>query len=305
MQRIGTGVLYFETGPDNAPTHRVRPGETFLVRTQMNRGVWIDALPECEQHAWRRKLRGGNPSSGCVYVEGARPGDQLTVEIGPIQVDDIGFTSYSGDTGALPGWMGPSGVGPQHKVVQIRDGTILFSPGVRLPVRPMLGFVAVAPARERHHNGWAGYWGGNFDVPEITTGARVHLGVHVDGALVHLGDMHAIQGDGEICGAGGIETGGTVEVTCHVTSPAPRRLPLPRIENATHLIAVGMARPAEDAFRHALVQLLAWLEGACGMDLGEAYLLLAQVMEARCTQFVNPTFTYVAKVAREYLPPPG
>ncbi len=69
--------------------------------------------------------------------------------------------------------------------------------------------------------------------------------------------------------------------------------------------AVDMARPAEDAFRSALEQLVLWLEegpaGGFPMERGEAFMLLAQVLEARCTQFVNPTFTYVAKVNRKYL----
>jgi acetamidase/formamidase len=90
-------------------------------------------------------------------------------------------------------------------VVEIHDGFIHWSETLKLRVRPMIGCVGVAPARERINNSWAGYWGGNFDAQEVTTGATVILGVNVEGALLHIGDMHAIQGDGEICGAGGIE----------------------------------------------------------------------------------------------------
>lgn len=301
MQEIGTEVLYFHTGPANKPTHRVRVGETFRVRTQINRGPWIDALPEPQRSQWRQRLIAGNPSSGCIFVEGAHPGDQLTVHIGPIVVDEMGYTRYIGSTGAMPGWMGPSGIGYQHKIVQIRDGLVHWSDRLKLPVRPMIGFVGVSPALDTWANVWGGSWGGNFDVQEITTGARVHLRVNVEGALLHIGDMHAIQGDGEICGAGGVETSGTVEITCEVRSPAPASLAMPRIENDTHLMAVAMARPAEDAFRQALVELINWLEDAYQMPRGEAFMLLAQVLEARCTQFVNPTFTYVAKIARQWL----
>jgi len=63
-----------------------------------------------------------------------------------------------------------------------------------------------------------------------------------------------------------------------------------------------MARPAEDAFRAALEELILWLEDEYGLPRGEAYLLLGQVLEARCTQFVNPTFSYVAKINRKFLP---
>ena len=75
----------------------------------------------------------------------------------------------------------------------------------------------------------------------------------------------------------------------------------PRVENETHIIAIGMARPAEDAFRGALCNLITWMEESYGFTRGDAYLLLGQVMEARCTQFVNPTYTYVAKIAKRYL----
>jgi acetamidase/formamidase len=300
-KRATRDVLYFEIGADNEPTLRVEPGETFIVETQLNRGPWLDNHPDGA--ALREKLRGGNPSSGAVYVEGARAGDCLAVHIGAIRLDQIGFTSYSGNNAAMPGWLGSSGVGPQSRIVEIRNGVIHWGDGRTLQPRPMVGFVGTAPARERYSHGWGGYWGGNFDVQEITTGATVLLPVSVDGALLHIGDMHAIQGDGEICGAGGIEASGSVEVTCEVT-PRPQHFLGPRIVDATHIMTVAMARPAEDAFRLALSAMVLWLETDYGFPRGEAYLWLGQVLQARCTQFVNPTFTYVAKVAKEYLPEP-
>jgi acetamidase/formamidase len=299
MKRATTDTLYFETGPDNAPTLRVQSGETFEVQTQLNRGPWIDSHPDAIR--LRQRLYGGNPSSGCVYVEGAKPGDAIAVHIGAIRLDPVGFTSYSGNTGAMPGWLGASGVGAHSRVVEIRGDVIHWGDGKTLPTRPMLGFVGTAPARERYHNGWGSGHGGNFDVQEITTGATVVLPVQVDGALVHIGDMHAIQGDGEICGAGGIEASGIVEVTCEVV-PRPKGFISPRIVNETHIATVAMARPAEDAFRQALSAMLLWMESDYGFSRGDAFLWLGQVLEARCTQFVNPTFTYIAKVAKAHLP---
>jgi len=299
MQHVSNEILYFETGPDNPVTHRVSPGETFEVQTQINSGPWIDRLPEAERAAWRQKMRGGNPSSGCIFVEGAKPGDVLSVEIGPIDVDPIGYTRFGGHTDAMPRWLQP---GAHEKLVEIRDGWIHWSDSLRLPVRPMLGFVGVAPARERFHNGRGGDWGGNLDAQEVTTGTTLHLRVQCEGALLHVGDMHAIQGDGEICGAGGIEAGGRVLITCHVQSPAPERLHFPRFETAIHIGVLATARPAEDAFRIALGELICWLGDDYGLAQGEAILLLGQVLEARVTQFVNPHFTYVAKVQKGFLP---
>jgi amidase len=298
MQRATREKLYFETGADNAPTMTVKPGEVFEVETQLNRGPWLDTHPDGE--TLRQRLYGGNPSSGCIYVEGAEPGQMLTVHIGEIDLDPVGFTNFRGSTGAMPGWLGGTGVGAHHRIVEIADGLIHWSDTLKLPVAPMLGFVGVSPARERYHNGWGGYWGGNFDAQEITTGAAVQLVVHAPGALLHIGDMHALQGDGEICGAGGIEASGRVKVWCEV-SEKPKSMYWPRVVNATHIMTLAMARPAEDAFRYALEAMVLWLEESYGFTRGDAYLFLGQVLEARCTQFVNPTFTYVAKVPKQYL----
>lgn len=299
MKRATRETLYFEIGPDNLPTLHVQPGEVIEVETQLNRGPWLDAHPDGD--ALREKLYGGNPSSGCIYVEGAMPGQVLIVHVGSIDLDPVGFTNFRGSTGAMPAWLGGSGVGAHHRIVDIRDGLIHWSDELKLPAAPMLGFVGVAPARERYHNSWGGPWGGNFDAQEITTGTAVHLAVNVPGALLHIGDMHAIQGDGEICGAGGIEASGRVQVWCELAEK-PSSMFWPRLVNETHIVTAAMARPAEDAFRYALEAMVLWLEESYGLARGEAYLFLGQVLEARCTQFVNPTFTYVAKVPRRYLP---
>jgi amidase len=324
MKRATKDVLYFETGPDNPVTLRVKPGEEFEVETQMNRGPWLDEHPEGDllrdklndgqqpretmyRSDWSLPwylpagLPSGNPSSGCIYVKGARSGDILLVHIGQIDLDPIGYTAYSGNNSVLPGWLGPNGVGAGHRVVEIHDGLIHWSDTLKLPARPMIGCVGVAPARERISNSWAGYWGGNFDAQEVTTGATLMLGVNVEGALLHIGDMHAIQGDGEICGAGGIETSGRVRVRLEL-APRPKSFFWPRLVNDTHIATLAMARPCEDAFRYALEAMIIWLEEDYGLPRVEAYLLLGQVLEARCTAFVNPTFTYIAKVPRQFLP---
>jgi acetamidase/formamidase len=298
MQRATAETLYFETGPDNPVTLRVRPGEEFEVQTQLNRGPWFDNHPDGER--LQKLLRGGNPSSGCVWVEGAEPDMMLSVHIGSITLDPVGFTRFRGQTGAMPAWFDSSGVGRHHRIVHIENNVIHWDERRKLAAKPMIGFVGVAPAFERIANIWGGTWGGNFDVQEITTGATVQLRVNVRGALLHVGDMHAIQGDGEICGAGGIEASGIVRLRVEL-KPAPRNLQWPRIENATHIMVAAMARPCEDAFRHALEDLILWLEEEHGFSRGDAYLWLGQVLEARCTQFVNPTFTYVTKIAREHL----
>ena len=298
MKTAGRDVLYFETGPGNVPTLTVGDGEEFRVLTQINRGPWLNGHPE--EVELKKKLRGGNPSSGCIFVEGAQPGALLGVHILDIEPDEIGFTCFTGSTGAMPGYFGSSGVGSHEKTVRVAGGFVEWSSELSIPARPMLGFVGVSPQFETHHNGWAGTWGGNLDMPEVCAGASVYLPVEVEGALLHVGDMHAVQGDGEICGAGGIETGGTARIRCSLHE-RPSSFRWPRVENETHIIVAANAKPAEDAFRLGLEDLIMWMDEDYGIPPGEAYLLLGQVLEARVTQFVNPTYTYCVKVEKKYL----
>ena len=251
MKRANRDVLYFETGPDNAPTLFVDPGEEFEVETQMNRGPWLDAHPDGDR--LRQLLRAGNPSSGCIYINGAEPGQALVVHIGEIDVDPIGFTNFRGGNGAMPGWMGDSGIGRHHKVVDIADGYILWSDALKIPIAPMLGVVGVAPKYTRRSNAWAGEWGGNFDIQEVNTGASVWLPVNVPGALLHIGDMHARQGDGEICGAGGIETGGRARIRCEL-APLPAAMTWPRITDDAYIMTTAMARPRRRRLSHGAVR---------------------------------------------------
>ena len=273
----------------------------------MNRGPDANLVPEevrplyNQYRSDNQPIDKGNASSGCIYVEGAKPGDLLTVHIKDIKVHPVGWTRYSGSTGAMPGYLGASNIGPQFRICRIENNEIIWNDKLRFPVEPMLGVVGVAPRREARHNGWAGEWGGNFDIQEVTTGARLSIPIHHDGALLHIGDMHARQGDGEICGGGGIETGGTATIKVEL-SDTPREMTWPRIENDEYIMTTACEKPAEDAFRIALSEMILWLEASYEMSKGEAYMFLSQCLEARVTQFVNPSYTYIAKVAKKYLP---
>jgi acetamidase/formamidase len=99
---------------------------------------------------------------------------------------------------------------------------------------------------------------------------------------------------------------GAIEIRGHLRlrvslSDAPARLNWPRIETPTHLCTVGCARPLDDALRISFEEMVYWLEDDYGLGGAEAYMLLGQIAEARCTQMVNPKFTYVCKVDKRYL----
>ena len=306
MKKISKKILYREHSPKNIVTDKVDQNEWFQVETQMNRGPDSNLVDESLVNIFNKYRDDsmpddrGNPSSGCIWVNNSKKGEILNIEIGNIETHEIGYTKYRGSTGAFPSYIESSVIGEVFKVVRIIDKKIIWNNKLSIPIKPMIGMVGLAPEYEARSNSWAGEWGGNFDIQEITTGATVQIPINHDGSLLHVGDMHAIQGDGEISGGGGIETGGTVIVRCH-SALKPLGMIWPRIINDDYIMTTAQAKPAEDGFRIALSEMLLWLENDYGINKKEGFMLLAQVLEARVTQFVNPTYTYLLKLNKKYI----
>ena len=298
MQRQKRDVLYYTHSSRNPPTLFVDPGEPFIVETELCSGDWLKDISD-RYHPGIGK--GPNPSSGCTCVRGAKPGDMLAVHIEAIEPAELGFTGFGPGVNPFPDWIRQQEWGVVTKTVYIRHGYVEWSEGLKLPISPMIGTLGTAPEVEEFLNSRNGPYGGNLDAQELAVGATVYLPVYVSGGLLHIGDVHAIQGDGEICCGGGIECRATVRLRVDVL-PRPARMTWPRFKDETHLGCFGCARPAEDAFRLAVQDLVYWLADDYGIDEREVFLLLGQILEARCTQFVDPLYTYVAKVPRKYLP---
>jgi amidase len=184
-------------------------------------------------------------------------------------------------------------------IYPLRDGYIELPRGVRIACEPFLGTLATAPELEAISTLVPGPFGGNMDVADTCVGNTVYLPVNVEGALVYTGDVHAAQGDGELCG-----------VACEVTARVRLRIELrkgltiawPRIESATELMTVGSARPMEDAARIAWTELIWWLVADYGFDRWEAYQLLTQAGRMRVGNMVDPQYSLVARIGKQYLP---
>ena len=252
MKHQSRDVLYYTHSRNNPPTLRMAPGERFTVDTELCSGSWLRCLDDRYDPA---TAKGPNPSSGCIFVDGARPGTMLAVTVERIEPEGIGFTGSGPGANPFPDWIRQKEWGVVTKTVAIRDGYVEWSPSLRLPIRPMIGVLGTAPEREEFLNSRNGPYGGNLDAQEVTVGATVYLPVYVEGALLHVGDVHAIQGDGEICCGGGIECRSTIQLTVDVL-PRPRRMTWPRFTDATHIGVFACARPAEDAFRLAVQDLI-------------------------------------------------
>lgn len=142
--------------------------------------------------------KGANPATGPLFIEEAEPGDTLKVSILDIKLNDVCNMSIE------PGWGLFCEELPllRRKLFQIRDGKMIFNDKISLDVKPMIGVIGVAPKEGEVINSWPGDHGGNMDNNRIGIGASVYLPVNHKGALLAMGDVHALMSDGEACISG-------------------------------------------------------------------------------------------------------
>jgi acetamidase/formamidase len=138
-----------------------------------------------------------------------------------------------------------------------------------------------------------------MDVPDVCVGNTLYLPVATDGALLGLGDVHAVQGDGEICGTA-VEVAATV--TLKIGLEKNKELEWPRVESRSEIMTVCSTKPLEEATRLAFLELIKWLEQDFGFERYDAYMLLSIAGKARIAQIVDPLFTVVAKLPKKLLP---
>ena len=278
----------------------IDPGETFVVECAIN------ANDGTIRHLGQQLTEADvtfpfvNGATGPIEVCGSKAGDMLKVEIVNMELDKLGFTALWPGIGMFPDWVRRKEFGIQTRVVEVKDGRVHWNDHLKLPVKPMIGVLGVAPVHGAVLTVDNGPHGGNLDVQEITTGNTVMFRVNKDGTHLFMGDCHAIQGDGECNGMGAIEIAATLTVKVSLEK-APPRLNHPRIETATHICTLGCARPLEDAMRIAFEEMVYWMEDEWKIPAAEGYMLLGQIAEARCTQVVNPKYTYICKVDKGVL----
>lgn len=296
MQTARRTSTYDYHSPHNKPQFTVQPGEIFVAETELCTGGWLTS-PE---DVWTPDKTSALNPAVVVAVAGAKPGDVLKVTILDIVPDKQGYTGFSRASNPLARIIADHPWDMNVRTVRIEDGYVLFNQNLRLPIAPMIGTLGTAPAVEVISNAFGGRYGGNMDVQEVAPGATVYLPVAVEGALLHIGDVHAIQGDGEICCSGGIECRSVVTLKAEVL-PAIPGMATVRIETDAYIGAIACLRSMEESFYAATRELLGWMAADYGFSFEEGYLLMAQVLEARNTQMVNPTRSTIAKMPKRFL----
>jgi acetamidase/formamidase len=260
-------------------------------------------------------ITGLNPQTGPFYIEGAEPGDTVAVHFVSIEpARDWGASTTVPLFGALTGthltallnepleelmWIWQ--LDAAKRLCRFTAHKSEFT--ADLPMEPMHGTVGVAPAGGEVRSALVPEaFGGNMDTPEMRVGTTCYLGVNVPGALLSLGDGHARQGEGETCGVA-VETAmNTVIVVDLVKGQAPT--PWPRLENDTHIMSAGSARPLEDAFRIAQHDMVTWVARLCGLDPLDAYQFVTQAVESPLANVCDTNYTSIAKIPKKYMRKP-
>jgi acetamidase/formamidase len=258
----------------------------------------------------KRRSPGGNPLTGPFYVDGAWPGDTVAVTLNRVRLtrDTAGSGNQIVASALAPGYYRNQKLDDQFSSNWTLDRAAgearLTKPTERLqnyrvPLKPMLGCIAVAPPQEMaFRSGYLGSWGGNMDYNQLGEGATIYLPVYHPGALLFLGDGHAAQGDGELTGDA-LET--SMEFTFTVRLVKGRSVPQPRAENEQYRMASGIANSLPEALQQATTNLARWLADDYKLSANEVAIVLGSAIQYQIAEVVDPLVHVVAKIDKKLL----
>jgi amidase len=290
MLRITREQVVYSLDKTHAPVATIAPGADLLFETWDARTGSIRSEQDLLDTP---HPKGPNPATGPVLVQGAEPGDALTVEILDIALGARGYTGTRPGRGVL----GHTISEHRTKLFDIVDGMVVFNERLRFPVRPMVGVIGTAPAGEGVATLHPGVHGGNMDHNSACVGARVHLPVFVPGGLLFIGDVHAAMGDGEIA-ITALEIPGEVRVRVDLVKGEGIRRPWIELPDAW--VTTGDGPGIAEAVRVAAEEMARFLMRRLGLSADEAYMLLSIRGDARVSQCAEPTM--LAATARMIMP---
>ncbi|WP_188759366.1 acetamidase/formamidase family protein [Edaphobacter acidisoli] len=294
-------VFYRQFSALNKPVLTVAPGDTIHTWT-------VDAGGTDAQGV--RRVMGGNPETGPFYVESAMPGDTLVVHIKRLRLnrdwavsdDDIVESATNSNLAVK---VKDNGKSVRWHLDREKGVAYLETPGEHtahytVPLRPMLGCIAVAPppAAAPPPTGDSGSFGGNMDFNGMVEGATLYLPVMNPGALLYFGDGHAMQGDGELNG-NALETSMDVEITVDVIPG--KRIGGPRVETADEIVAMGLEGSVDEALKSATSSMADWLSEDYKLTSAEVAEVLGTSAEYHVSEVADRNSGVVLKIKKERL----
>lgn len=281
MKKVTKDKVVLEMSKDNEVVEYIEPNEKFIVETNdCFSGVLKTEEDFFSDVGWDKI----NPATGPIYIKGSEPGDVLIVNIENIKVAEQGvMTVQPGDV------MGDEIKSESTSIIKIRDDKILFDKKLYLPVKPMIGVIGTAPKGEAIRCSTPGLHGGNMDCKEITNGSKVYLPVNTSGALLAMGDVHALMADGELAETG-VEVAANITMSCDVKK-SEEELPLPMVSTKDKLIIIHSDNDVKEAINKVTYKSVKFISKKTSMPLEKALRLIGLVGQASICQIVNPLMT--------------
>lgn len=288
MIKITREHVIYEMSAGNRPAAKVESGETVVFETyDCYQG---QLLPEGNTFKdFDRKY--GNPATGPVYVNGAMPGDMLKITIEKLQMGPVGILDIGPNSGALKEWFSE----PVINRIYVDGNLLKYSEKLSVETKPMIGVIGNAPAEGSVSTMTPMDHGGNMDCTKIEEGAVLYLPVFTEGALLSVGDFHAIMGDGEV-GNCGLEIEGEAILKLEVVRDM--HVTFPMIENEEQWITVAYGETLDEAASKASKQMFRFLTEYCGLSHVDAGMLIDMLGDLVVCQIVNPMKTVRMEVPK-------
>jgi amidase len=280
MQRLGRDHHVYFLDPAAAPAIAIDSGDELEVET------W-DAFEGIRDAAEFEAKADKGPATGPIAVNGAEPGDALKIEFLSIvpKADEGAAHMVMSNRGFLD----QEFTEPDCLRIAIEGDEAVLPCGVRLPLRPSMGFVATTPQYRQSTASDSGPYGGDIDMQELVAGSTLYLPVIVPGGLLAMGDCHAVVGDGAVAGTGA-ECASDTRI--RVTLEKASRLTMPRALTPEHVVVLSYGQDLGPAMRDAVRQMVDFLVQERGMTPYDAYTLLSLAGDIR----VSRTFRDISSV---------
>lgn len=293
MRIIGQECLIYAYSVKNPIALEVEAGESFLLETH-DRFTGIKDFSNILGFDATRI----NAVTGAVFVQGAKPGGVLKVELQKMEI-----TQREGVIVAFPnrGGFGKKITKSRSKTVPLERGFALFNEKIKLPLSPHIGRIGVAPATGEIPTAIPDSHGGNLDNKHFVAGTAIYLPIFNEGALLGAGDFHALMGDGESV-LSGIEVAGRATLRCTVIKDFELTDPL--LVTPEKAMTMASAKTLDEASRKALDNMAILLSKAHQIDYIDAAMLVSIAGDVHVCQLVNPQVTVKVMVERSLLPLP-
>lgn len=288
MITIKSDHIIFKMTKDNKPAFTCHSGD---VVTFFTLDCFSNKLIPEDSRLGVDNPRVSNPCTGPLFVEGALPGDTLKIEIIDIEVGETGVTIVGPNDGHIKNGL------DDYEVIRVKidNGDAKVTPVLSLPIEPMIGIIGVTPKEGYIPTALPGTHGGNMDCTQIKKGATVYLPVFIEGALLSIGDLHALMGDGEV-GECGLEIEGRVDVKVSVISKVSKVGPIVSVDDKW--ITIASADTLQNASKDATNMMIDLLNDSGHIKLDTA-LILNLAANLKVCQICNRYKTVRMELSKE------